>query len=198
GAAAFFVLDTRTMRIKNGEQSCILGERQWGQLQQWLLDSKDRYPLKFIVSSGAVLCNLWGDLARDRWSGFPADQRRLLSFLAVEGIEGVFLLTGDMHSAHAVRAELYGPAGKAIPLWELCSSPFEQNPNWAARFTYATIRGAALKNQVRKFVVAEPNFGIVRVAYDASGAPEVRFEVYNRVGECLKTVDCMGDQTEPG
>lgn len=193
GAAAFFVMDTRSMRVKSRNQTCILGDGQFEALRQWLLEVKDLYPLKFIVSSGAVLFNMWLDLARDRWSGFPKDRKQLLSLLAAEGIEGVYILTGDLHSAHAVRAELYGPNQQAVPLWEFCSSPFEQDPNWLAPYVYMPVRGAPLRNQSAKFVVAEPNFGIVRVSF-AGGEPEVQFEIYNRTGEKITSVSSRSEE----
>ncbi|HKI55302.1 MAG TPA: alkaline phosphatase D family protein, partial [Anaerolineales bacterium] len=54
GGAAFFVLDTRTQRVKKGK-NILLGEAQWQQLEQWFLKVKDKYPVKFLVSSGTIL-----------------------------------------------------------------------------------------------------------------------------------------------
>ncbi|MBU4224378.1 MAG: alkaline phosphatase D family protein, partial [Chloroflexi bacterium] len=125
GAAAFFVMDTRTMRIKNRQEQMMLGEGQWQALEDWLLAVKDAYPLKFLVTSCAVLFSMWADIPRDRWSGFPKERDRLLHFLAANGIEGVYFLTGDLHSAHAISADLYGPNRQPLRIWEFCSTPFE-------------------------------------------------------------------------
>jgi alkaline phosphatase D len=185
GAAAFFVLDTRTRRVKGRTEQTMLGEGQWQLLERWLLAVKDAYPVKFLISSCALLFDIWVDIPRDRWSGFPAERDRLLHFLATHGIEGVYLLTGDLHSAHAVRAELNGPHGKAIPLWEFCATPFEQDPNWLASHTYRPLRSAALKSQEVLFTLDELNFGLVRVGFAGTNEPRVSFEVYGKTGELL-------------
>ena len=95
-------------------------------LETWLLSVKDAYPVKFLVTSCALLYSMWLDIPADRWSGFPRERERLLHLLAANGIENVYLLAGDLHAAHAVRAELYGPQERRITLWEFCSTPFEQ------------------------------------------------------------------------
>ena len=178
GAAAFFVMDTRTMRIKNRQEQMMLGEGQWQALEDWLLAVKDAYPLKFLVTSCAVLFSMWADIPRDRWSGFPKERDRLLHFLAANGIEGVYFLTGDLHSAHAISADLYGPNRQPLRIWEFCSTPFEQEGNWLAKWTYTPIRCGALKSQEKHFIVDRANYGVVRVDFPAPGKPQVRFDLY--------------------
>ncbi len=185
GAAAFFVLDTRTMRVKSREEKSMLGDGQWLALQSWLLTVKDRYPVKFIVSSCAMLFDMWIDLANDRWRGFDRERQRLLHFLAANGIEGVYILSGDLHSAHAVRVELYGPEQQGLPLWEFCSTPFEQDPNLLSRYTYYRLRTGPIKGQECLFVIDEKNFGVVEVDYPIGGKPGVIFKVYGESGELL-------------
>ncbi|MCI0521216.1 MAG: alkaline phosphatase family protein, partial [Chloroflexi bacterium] len=163
GGAAFFVLDTRTMRVVNRRERVMLGEGQWQALEAWLLAVKDAYPVKFIVTSCALLFSMWLDVPQDRWSGFPQERSRLLHFLAANDIQDVVLLAGDLHSSHAVYAELYGAQGRPLPLWEFCSTPFEQSPNKLARRTYLPLRGGAVKTTRLEFVQAQNNFGIVRV-----------------------------------
>jgi phosphodiesterase/alkaline phosphatase D-like protein len=183
GAAAFFVLDTRSMRVRGRFEQKMLGDGQWRVLESWLRAVKDDYPLKFIVSSGSLLFNMWLDIPRDRWSGFPQEQKRLLHFLAAEGIEGVYVLAGDLHSAHAIYATLYGPDGRALPLWEYCSSPFEQTPNHITSRSYTKLRRPPLREETLLFVKQEPNFGIVRVEFSESGKAAVYFDVYGTEGE---------------
>lgn len=185
GAAAFFVIDTRSMRIKGRKAHTMLGERQWQLLQDWLLDVKDRYPVKFLVSSSAFLFRMWADLARDRWSGFADDRDALLHFIAAHGIEGVYILSGDLHSAQAVRATLYGPQGRSIPVWEFCSSPFEQDPTRLARYTYSPLRSGPVKSQECPFILPQPNFGVVRVGFLPTGEAQIRFRVYGQDGKLL-------------
>jgi phosphodiesterase/alkaline phosphatase D-like protein len=188
GAAAFFVMDTRTMRVKSRTERSILGEGQWRALEEWLLEVGDHYPLKFLISSGAVLFQMAFDITGDRWPGFPKERSRLLNFLAAHGIQGVYILTGDMHSGHAVRADLYGPAGQALPLWELCASPFQQKVNWWSQYTYRPLRGGPVREQHKYFTIAEYNFGIVRVDFNDSGQPQVCFDLYGEGGDLLARV----------
>ncbi|MCQ3938416.1 MAG: hypothetical protein DPW18_15410 [Chloroflexi bacterium] len=180
GGAAFFVLDTRTMRVKGRERS-LLSEGQWKVLQEWFLSVREQYPVKFLVSSGTVLHPFWLDLTRDRWTGFPAERERLLEFLAVNEIEGVRILTGDLHSAHAVSAELKCPSGRRIPIWEFCSTPFEQTPMFISN-TYLPIFSKWIGNQKKLFHQTGQNFGIVHVDFDST-PPRVSFSLhYNKDG----------------
>ena len=186
GCAAFFVLDTRTMRVRSMRQRSMLGEGQWKALEAWLLQVKDVYPVKFLVTSCSLLYNMWLDIPRDRWSGFPGERDRLLNFLAANRIEGVYLLSGDLHFAHAVRAELYSPRGENLPLWEFCSSPFEQVPTNLSRRTYIAPRISVVKKQELIFTFAANNFGLVRVNFAEGDKPKVRFEIYGQEGELIE------------
>jgi alkaline phosphatase D len=184
GATAFFVLDTRTMRVRNRRERSMLGEDQWRALETWLLSVKDAYPVKFLVTSSALLYNMWLDIPADRWSGFPQERDRLLHLLAANAIEGVYLLAGDLHSAHAVRAELFGPQGRAIKLWEFCSTPFEQKSDKTTRYLYSSARFGPVQQLERIFTIQQHNFGVVHVDF-AGAAPRVSFEVYGENGELL-------------
>lgn len=188
GPAAFFVMDTRTQRIKRRGHRTILGESQWRALEKWLLEVATEFPVKFVVTSSALLYDSWIDLARDRWNGFVEERDRLLHFLASNGIEGVYVLTGDLHAAHAVRADLYGPAERALPLWEFCSSPFNQDPNNLTTRTYRRLRTGPIRSQERYFIVSQRNYGLVRVDFPDGGHARVRFRVYGENGELLASV----------
>ena len=185
GAAAFFVLDTRTQRVKNRKVRYMLGEEQWHALEAWLLEVKDAYPVKFIISSGAVLYRFFLDFPADRWSGFPRERHRLLDLLAKNGVEGVYLLAGDLHAAHALRAKFIGDDGKIHPLWEFCSTPFEQKPNRTSGLLYNPFRFAGLKDLKLEFRAEANNFGVVRVNFTPRGRPLVKFEVYGEDGQLL-------------
>jgi len=189
GAAAFFVLDTRTMRVCSRGERTMLGEGQWQALKNWLKAVKDAYPVKFLVTSCSMLYPMWSDIPRDRWSGFPDERDRLLHYLAANGIEGVYLLAGDLHSSHAVYAELYGPEGHPLPLWEFCSTPFEQGPNRMARYTYAPVRSGPVRTTRREFYVGECNFGVVQVSFTERAQSRVKFQVYGTGGDLLGEVD---------
>ncbi len=175
GAAAFFMLDTRTMRV-GPPYRILLGEGQWRALFEWLDNVKDNYPVKFLVSSCSLLHPFFFDIAHDRWSGFPAERERLLEFLARHEIEGVYILAGDLHSSHAVTAELRSPTGRHIPIAEFCASPFEQRSVWLS-FGYLPIRSPWLSQQRRHFYRAFPNVGIVHVDFEGP-KPKVTFTLH--------------------
>lgn len=190
GAAAFFVMDTRTQRVHNDETQMVLGEAQWKVLFEWLDDVKDSYPLKFIVSSSALLFEIWGDAANDRWSGFKAERDRLLFYLAERGIEDVYILVGDLHEAHAISATLNGPDGKAIPLWEFCATPFNQDTNWLAKLLTKKTSSAAIKDAEVKFSIPHNNYGVVEVEFEKNKKPKVKYIVNYQDKEWLtKSVD---------
>jgi phosphodiesterase/alkaline phosphatase D-like protein len=202
GAAAFFVMDTRSMRTNfvrsvrglhslwSGAQgaTAMLGEGQWRALEAWLMAVKDDFPLKFLVTSSALLFDLWFDIPRDRWSGFRSERRRLLSLLANEQVEGVYVLAGDLHSSHAVRVELSAAGGRCLPVWEFCSSPLDQEVNRYSRLLQRSLRGAPVQRHDCPFVVSQNNFGQVTVDYEPSGKPRVSFEVFGEKGDLLGRV----------
>ncbi len=185
GATAFFVMDTRTMRVRHRREHTMLGDAQWQALQDWLLAVKDAYPVKFLVTSSAFLFRMWLDIPKDRWSGYPEERDRLLHFIAANGITGVYFLAGDLHSAHAIRAELYGPQGRSIPVWEFCSSPFDQEPNRWARRTHLKKPFGPIKSLEHRFIIEDLNFGVVRVDCGAGDSTRVCFEIYGENGELI-------------
>lgn len=185
GSAAFFVLDTRTMRV-GGRNRSMLGTGQWHVLMEWLKEVNEKYAVKFIVSSGSILHPFWLDIAQDRWSGFPRERDRLLEFLAVNEIEGVRILTGDLHSGHAVTAQLKCPSGRRIPIAEFCASPFEQKSVWIS-FGYIPLFSKWLRRQKRHFYRAFPNFGLVNVDFD-SPEPAVTFTLHYKRKDGWKTI----------
>lgn len=185
GNAAFFVLDTRTMRV-GGRRRTMLGEGQWRVLREWLKEVKDEYKVKFIVSSCSLLHPFFFDIANDRWMGFPKERERLLEFLAVHEIEGVRILTGDLHSGHAITAQLKCPSGRRIPIAEFCASPFEQKSVWIS-FGYVPLFSKWLTRQKRHFYRAFNNFGIVNVNF-ASPEPAVTFTLHYKTKVEWRTV----------
>jgi len=178
GGAAFFVLDTRTMRVKPpfGQRS-MLGKDQWDKLEQWLLRVKDEYPVKFIVTSCSLLFRMWADIPRDRWSGFPSERRRLLRLIGDNNIQNLYLLAGDLHSGHAISAEV-GNKGRRVPVWEFCSTPFEQKCNKLARWMYFPIWDGTVGRQKVWYTAGENNFGVVEVDYTPDGQPKVLFTLH--------------------
>lgn len=184
GAAAFFVMDTRTHRFINENDRGLLGEGQWKMLTGWLRRVKDSHPLKFIASSISFLSDLLFDITDDRWTGFKAERDRLLTLIATEGITGVHFLVGDLHSAHSISANLHGPDGKIIPIHQYCSSPFEQNPNRFSWLMDWPAKSSMLHDRKRHFSIAANNYGIVEVDFSKKNEPQIRFQLnYEKKGK---------------
>jgi phosphodiesterase/alkaline phosphatase D-like protein len=183
GAAAFFVMDTRTMRVKNWHAKRMLGDGQWHLLKEWLLEVRDKYPVKFLVSSSSVLYSMFGDFLGDRWSGFRDERDLLLRFIGDNHIENLYILAGDLHSSHYMTAEC-GSLNAPVLIHEFCSTPFEQDCNKYARLLYTAIKTGAVHQPQRYFVVTKPNFGIVRVRFQGA-VPRVDFSLYGTDGELL-------------
>lgn len=177
GAAAFYVMDTRTQRLRNRQEQIVLGDAQWQALEAWLMAVKEDFPLKFIVTSSAVLFEFWGDIVKDRWPGFPEERERLLRLLADNEISGVYFLAGDLHEAHAVSADLCAPIGRTLPIWEFSSTPFEQKTNYVARLLKRKTRSPYVCNSNIHYSIDRINYGIVEVEFRADKT-EVRFDLY--------------------
>ena len=179
GGAAFFVMDTRSMRMRGHGKGEVLGNEQWLKLKSWLRDVNDEYPIKFVVTSSAFLHFLLGDYSLDRWSGYPRERNRLLHYLSEHEIEGLYLLTGDLHSGHAISVDIKGRSGKNIPLWEFCASPFEQESNWLAwLLTLRWLPNKLWKNYKVHFVKGKFNYGVVNVNFENPKNPKVEFELH--------------------
>ena len=179
GNAAFFVMDTRSMRMRMPGKGEVLGKEQWLKLKIWLNNVKDEYPVKFIITSTAFLHFLIGDYSLDRWSGFPRERNRLVHYIHEHEIEGVYLLTGDLHAGHAISVDVVGKNGKDIPLWEFCASPFEQKPTWPAWFlTFRWLPNKLWKNYKVLFVRGKINYGVVNVNFENPQTPKVEFELH--------------------
>ena len=184
GAAGFFVLDVRTRRIWRlfGEKR-IMDERQWQALETWLKD--DVHKVKFIVSSSGILMRYVYDFIYDRWGAYKEDRERFVNLIAENDVENVVVLSGDVHTANAVTAELEGTRGQRILLREFCASPFQQESGYLKNFGFDTRPfGRVRKITFHHKAVVEPNYGVVRVTYD-NGAPGLRYEIRNQNGETL-------------
>ncbi|GEM_PF-681200 len=187
GAAAFFVMDTRTCRVRDLRNIHMLGDTQKGLLKDWLLRVNQTHQVKFLVTSSAFLFELWVDIARDRWIGYKAERNDLLKFIAGNNIRDVCFIAGDLHSGHALSVDLQGADGNPIRVWEFCASPFMQKIG-PFTWSYKKIRSPNIipGSQDKHFCHPNINFGVVKVEYE-NGVPHIQYDLYyeNKAGEWI-------------
>ncbi len=122
GDAEFFVLDLRSQRdantdTDNSDKSMLDGDEIANGQKDWLkaglLNSTATW--KFLVSS--VTGNPTArPQANDAWRDFSTEREELQSYIEDNGIEGVIMLTGDLHTGGAIDDGTYN--GFSLP--ELC------------------------------------------------------------------------------
>ena len=105
----------------------LLGETQW----RWLEDGLKASTAKFkLVASGMI----WNDAVRpgkkDYWGQWPHERERLFRFLGAHRIDGLVLVSGDIHRSRLVRHATREIVG--YELVELTTSPAAQTPIAAA------------------------------------------------------------------
>jgi hypothetical protein len=116
------------------------------------------------------------------------EERRCQDKLQFILLNGVYLLSGDLHSAHAVSGKL-GSSEGLIPIWEFCSTPFKQKPNKLSKYTFNPLPYGKLKKLHRHFVSTDSNFGVVRVNFSDEGEPQVIFEIYGKDRGRLESIN---------
>ncbi|KAI8827209.1 PhoD-like phosphatase-domain-containing protein [Fimicolochytrium jonesii] len=94
GDTAFFVMDTRGYR--DPKTGTMLGDAQKKRVQDWLLRVKDKYTIKFLVSSVPLTQN-WQWEQRDTWAGYLRERQEILDFISTNDIRNVMAISGDRH-----------------------------------------------------------------------------------------------------
>jgi len=98
------------------EERTMLGPEQ----ESWLADGLAESPATWkVIAQQTVMSSLvLGTLILnvDQWDGYPAARDRLLGFVRAQGIDGVVVLTGDIHSAGAGVLSTTGPDGATVPV----------------------------------------------------------------------------------
>lgn len=170
----FFLLDDRYHRSPNrapdGIEKVILGDAQL----QWVLDAltSSRAPFKVVAMGGQILTPETRPGSETYFTIAPGERQRLLDGIAERGIDGVVLLSGDVHHAQLMRMERPG----TYPLYEFTSSPLTAGPS-SSRYAQPnayTVDGTMVQGQ--------RNFGTMTVegprtervmtlrSYDTEGA----------------------------
>jgi alkaline phosphatase D len=138
GPVEVFVTDDRTYRPEVGDtgRQCdddpaapalSRGDGPLGAAQtEWLLDALAASDADFKLVACGSQWTAFGSL--DSWAAFPAARAALFDAIAARGIEGVVLLSGDIHRStlrHVDRER-----GYALP--EITSSPMANGPSTCA------------------------------------------------------------------
>ncbi len=115
GAAAFFVLDVHTHRVRGPLGRRWLHPEQWRALEGWLASVKEAYPLKFLVTPASVFARGPGDC----WAQDKNALRRLLHVIAARQVQGVVFLSQGLEQGWVVEAVLTGDGGRSVVVWEI-------------------------------------------------------------------------------
>ena len=144
GGYPFFVLDTRTQRYLNEENTLadndLLGRPsldpsepgQVDRLLTWLREQQRAHgnAPKFIVSSVVFVPNpIWAradatdarKVETDSWQAFPVTRRTVLQGIIDNRIQNVVFLSGDIHCANVAAMSFSGPAAE-IKAFSITSS----------------------------------------------------------------------------
>jgi alkaline phosphatase D len=97
----------------------------------------------------------------DEWGNYPHERRRLFDLIGSTGATGVALLSGNVHYSEVSRTDV-GP----YPLVDFTSSGL----------THVSEVYAGVDNPYRvKGPLADLNFGLVEIDWEAGGGPAITF-----------------------
>ena len=127
GPVEVFLLDTRSFAACEPSpflrhHASLLGAAQW----QWLLQGlqESTAPIK-VLACGMI----WNDATRpnkqDHWGSYPHERKALFEEIGRNKIQGVLLVSGDIHRSRVVRHASKALAGYDII--ELISSPMHHS-----------------------------------------------------------------------
>ena len=179
GPVEVFVLDTRWFARTEPSRDdaalpSLLGETQWRWLEEGLAESTA--PVKVIASS-MVFHDLASPTKKDHWGAYPHEFERLARFIGARRIDGVVLVSGDIHRSRVVRHATAALAG--YDLHEFTTSPLHKR---AFAETREGIAGLLFdRGEQKSFLVLE-----VR-AEDAAGSSKARVvaRIENAAGEAV-------------
>ncbi len=141
----------------------LLGEEQW----LWMAAQLEQpAELRLIASSTQIIPDEKG---MDEWGNFPHERQRLIDLLRDADVEGVILLSGNVHYAEVSGLEVLD-----YPLIELTASGLTHvNEGYAAMPNAYRVGGP----------VVDLNFGMVEIEWDAAGGPRVTISLRNVSGD---------------
>jgi alkaline phosphatase D len=177
GDVEFFLLDGRYHRGDN-DNTTMLGADQL----QWLQTNLVASQASFKVLACGSPWNLHSYV--DSWTSFPDEREALLDFIMTNSVDGVFLLSGDIHTCEARRLRDQGPGSYAV--YEFTSSGIAQVP--------AACLPGPFTQDTRLFCDGVvQNYGLLH--FDTiTTPPSVTNEFYDKDGNLLYAITISLDQ----
>ena len=161
GDVAFFLLDVRYHRGLDGS---MLGAQQ----ERWLLDAlaSSTATFKFVVS-GSQYAQVGTAGNEDSWYDFPEAWDRLRQSIVDNQVNGVLLLTGDIHRSEF---RLLDPASGGYGLPELTSSPLASSHS-------------GCRNDAGQKDCSDDDDYFMGVSVETQGSPQVTASIYRWDGQ---------------
>lgn len=155
GDVQVFLLDDRYYRGQNGS---MLGPTQLAWLKSGLAASTATFK---ILASGSQWTSAGSN---DSWAQFNSEREEILDFIMTNKINGVVLISGDVHFPEVRR--LRAKSASTYEIWEFTSSPLANatDPCRAAGADLQTYCGTGFNN-----------FGLLRI--DTTSVPQLIFEI---------------------
>ncbi len=168
GDIEFFLLDDRYWRdAASDTDGSVLGATQMYWLKEALSQSTATF--KFLLSGSQWTT----EGSSDSWGNWPDSQIEFFDWIADEGIEGVVLMSGDVHRSE-LRLLPGGLGGYSIP--ELTSSPLANDNS-----------GCTPSNELGPTRCYDDSRYFLTVEVDTVAAdPTVTATVYNETGDSLE------------
>jgi alkaline phosphatase D len=141
----------------------LLGKEQWNWLEEQLSQPSE---LRLIASSTQIIPDEKG---MDEWGNYPLERQRFIDLLRNSDVNGVVLLSGNVHFGEVSGLEVLD-----YPLLEITSSGL----------THINERYAGMTNSYRVGgPVAQLNFGMVEVDWKAAQGPTVTISLSDVDGD---------------
>jgi phosphodiesterase/alkaline phosphatase D-like protein len=166
GRVRFILTDTRSERTPktapDDASKSMMGPVQKAWFKQQLLSANGVYPVIVWVCTSPWIADPPGS-GDDNWAGYTTERRELANFIQDNNIEGLFMLSGDVHmvAIDDGRNNTYSSGGgRSFPIMQ--AAPIDRgNGTWLPGNTYSEGQYPG-QNQ----------FGLMTVADD--GGPEIR------------------------
>ncbi|CAN8267803.1 unnamed protein product [Cochlearia groenlandica] len=188
------VLDTRYHRDPLRSDGSILGDTQWGWLEQELRAPHSE--ITIIASSVQVISNLSATTGplfyMESWGRFPKERKRLFQLIQNTKRNGVVFISGDVHFGEITRYD----CAVGYPLYDVTSSGLVQSVEkvfprplrfivrllfW---YTPSTMRVINRNCKHRSCTYGQQNFGAITIDWNANPAT-VKLEIRDVNGDAV-------------